>query len=299
MRLLTVLQGMSSLPPLLKMSAVLNKQFFSDLWKLLRSETAELNSVVPRWPQVCRILDAECQRLLRCIPKDDPIRRSSDLLSPLGSGIDEVRHTQAIAYLFDPLKSHGFRSAILEQFIRTLRRSIDSRHQEIDEVLRLVRSANDLVKVTPERRHRLAGARAREVAIIDIWIEIHASTATGLIVIENKISARESERQLEDYETVARNWCRRYHNCSALLVYLTADGRNPESASSGRWLSASYSQLAHALREALKQNKQAEAAAWLQLYITSIARYVSGLRLEDSDTLDITKLQQYVGAASR
>lgn len=276
-----------------------SKRFFFELQMLLRGQSAELKSVMPSWSLVSRTLDAERERLLRCLPKDDPIRAGSDLLSPLSYDNDEVTHTQAVAYLFDPRKPHGFRCAVLERFIIELRNSVDYRCRKVDDFLRLVRGKRTDLKVIPERRHLLADTRARKVPKTDIWIEIHTPYPKGLIVIENKISARESERQLEDYERVATDWCRRHRGCAALLVFLTVDGSNPESAGSDRWVSVSYSQLAHVLREVWMQNRQARAASWLELYIASIARNVLGLRVDNTDSVSIARLQEYVGVVKK
>ena len=43
------------------------------------------------------MLEVERSRLLNLILADDPIRTDCDLLGPLGSNTDEVRHTQASA----------------------------------------------------------------------------------------------------------------------------------------------------------------------------------------------------------
>lgn len=273
------------------------KRLLSDLAHLQLKPSAELSFLLGHWKRIEDVLNGERSRLLSCISDDDPIRTDCDLLGPLGSSTDEVRHTQALSYLFDPSKPHGFGSTILRQFLLSLVRGAGTADQHIRDMVRLLQGAGTDIVVIPERRHLLNSSSSRKVRRTDLWIEIHNSKAYGLIVIENKIASRELEGQLRDYEIPAREWCSRYSECKRLFVFLTVDGEEPQSADSELWIPASYSRLARTLRDVSKKNQKAPATSWLRLYIASIGRNVLGLRLESPGIIDIARLQDYAGVA--
>jgi hypothetical protein len=272
------------------------RKLLSDLNRLQRNSSAELNFLMRHWPQIERVLDVERSRLLNLILGDDPIRADCDLLGPLGSNTDEVRHTQALSFLFDPSRPHGFGSTILRRFLLSLVRVTSTVDQDIRDMVRLIQGATDIV-VIPERRHLLNSSSSRKVPRTDLWIEIHNPKTKGLLVIENKVGSRELVRQLKDFELPAKKWCSRYAKSKRLFVFLTVDGDEPKSAGSEQWIPASYPRLARTLRDVLKENQKALAISWLRLYVASIGRNVLGLRLGSPGTINIARLQDYAGVA--
>ena len=76
-----------------KVSANNLRELLFDLNRLQRSPSFELTFLMRHWPKIECVLDVERSRLLRHIKNNDPIRSDCDLLGPLGSNTDEVRHT--------------------------------------------------------------------------------------------------------------------------------------------------------------------------------------------------------------
>jgi hypothetical protein len=128
------------------------------------------------------------------------------------------------------------------------------------------------VVVTSEYRYSVEGSRIRSLARCDIWITLQARKKAALIVIENKIAAREGAGQLGWYEREARKWCKK-HKGRSLLVWLAPEKRN---ASDG-WANLSYLELASALRKAWRRNLRAVGRPWLGLYIAAITSGVLGI----------------------
>ncbi len=175
------------------------RELLSDLNQLQRNPSPELTFLMKHWSRIERVLKSERSRLEKHIRPDDPIRLDCDLLGPLGSNTDEIRHTQALSYLFDPSRAHGFRSKILRGFLLSLvgvRSSVD---QGIRDMIRLIQDDRSQFVVIPERRHLLSSSGSRKVPRTDLWIEIHNHKSKSLLVIENKVGSRESEDQLRDY----------------------------------------------------------------------------------------------------
>ena len=65
------------------MTGSVSTKFISDLRKLGRQPSPELEALKPHWPDVERRINAERQRLSHKIKNEDPIRLAVDLLSPI------------------------------------------------------------------------------------------------------------------------------------------------------------------------------------------------------------------------
>jgi hypothetical protein len=148
--------------------------------------------------------------------------------------------------------------------------------------------------VTPEYHYRVSGFQNKSLARTDIWIETQARKKSAVVVVENKIGAAESDGQLSWYERKVSAWCKaRAHN-RFLLIFLTPDGRKPSSSESKNWMPLSYLQLAAILRSVWINNKKAEGAGWLALYISSIMRGVLGADLERQGGISASQIETYL-----
>ena len=273
-----------------------SRRFADDLSKLMRAPSESLRSLRAQWPQAATSLREERRRVLAKIPTDDPINASNDLLGPLNSATDENHHTRALAYLFDPFRAHGLGRLPLVSFLDEVRDSVEGTNHEVSRVLLMLRSHRAKVVVIPERRHILSSTPLRGVRRTDVWIEIRVDRKTRLIVIENKIRSKDQKEQLNDYTHVARDWCKRHANGSEpVLIFLTRDIIESESARANCWLPFSYAGLACSLRRTLRGKTQADGSEWLRLYIASLAHGVLGLTASGDRVTDLPKLRQYLG----
>jgi len=271
-------------------------RFLSDLSSLLRTPSLDLQALQGKWPEIDASLRKERRTVLARIPHDDPIRDTTDLLSPLNSDAGEVLHTLALAYLFSPLRSHGFRRAPLEQFLAAVLKMPEAKGLAASEIITALGSPRTKVVVIPERRHILANTRLRRIPRTDIWIEVQGRTATWVIVVENKIYSLEQDRQLDEYALHTIEWCKRHaHNSKPVLIFLTPDGRKPTADQKNRWIPVSYASLTGVLRRIWQRNKSARGASWLRLYIASLLHGVLGLTINGNRPLDLVTLRRYLG----
>jgi len=271
-------------------------RFLSDLSSLLRTPSRDLQALQAKWPEIDDGLSKERQALLARVPHDDPIRDTTDLLSPLNSDAGEVLHTLALAYIFSPLRSHGLGHAPLAQFLAAVLKIPEAKGSAASEIITALRSPRTEVAVIPERRHILAKTRLRKVPRTDIWIEVRGRTGTRVIVIENKIYSLEQDRQLDDYALQTTSWCKKHAgNSRPLLIFLTRDGRRPTADRKKCWIPVSYASLTGVLRRIWQRNKGARGAGWLRLYIASQLRGVHGLTINGNRPLDVAALRNYLG----
>ena len=256
--------------------------------------SSDLQLVKRQWPRVTRLLSQEHQTL-PSLPRWDPLNQHIDLLSPLSADNDEVLHTRALAYLLDPVRPHGFDTHLLRGLIRRLRGVPNVRERQLNGILRLLgRTEREReIVVIPEYRHLVKGAKKQTYPRTDIWIEIHAGRSSRLIVIENKIEARESDLQLTSYEALAKEWRKKHPSGRPLLIFLTPDGKKPRSGTAGKWVALPYAELAGMLRRTWLAHKSAPGGEWLRLYLASILHQNS--RSASRGASQIEFLKSYLG----
>lgn len=261
--------------------------------RLVQQPSIELETLQQVWPAVCRGVERKRLRLLRSVPRDDPIRLQVDLLGPIKCASDETLHTQALAYAMDPETAHQLAKRVLISVLELLRgnhpRSGAAR------VLRTARKAGARITVRPEYRYRVDGFRNRSVARSDIWIEIQVAKRSALLVLENKINAAESDGQLSWYERKAETWCKARGHDRYLLVFLSKNGKAASTSTKNRWVAMSYLDLAAALRAVWLETRSTLGAQWLALYIASITRGVLGIDLERHGGATLADIQTYLG----
>lgn len=254
-------------------TASLSQQFIKDFVALKLRPSFQLQRVLHQWEIVQSDLARERHRLLRSIPKGDPLSVNADLLTPLSSHNDEVLHTLALAYLFDSDRDHGYRNGPLKYFLKVVGQISGTTKTLANAAHRNLMERESRVVVVPERRHLLSKFSSGKVSRSDLWIEIHSRHGAQLIVIENKINSPESDRQLSNYSKEARRWCRNERTQKApLLIYLSPDGRSPESCAPGTWVPVAYPILACSLRKVWLRYRSAPGQAWMGMYINSLMR---------------------------
>lgn len=273
------------------------RTYVGELGRLVREPGWELLQLRKFWPAAERDVRRKWERLMRSIPSDDPIRRQVDLLHSIKCAADETLHTQALAYILDPIQDHGFGGkvlvALLERIAELNGRAGAAR------ILHSLRRRTTHLRVTPEYRYSIEGFRDRFVARSDVWIETQARKKSALVVIENKIGAAEAREQLAWYERKAAAWCKARGHNRCLLIFLTPDGRSATTGKAQKWMALSYLDLASALRNAWTKNRGVAGSEWLALYITSITRGVLGIDIVRRGGASVQDIETYLGRDRR
>jgi len=116
--------------------------------------------------------------------------------------------------------------------------------------------------------------------IIDILIE--CPSKRYVLVIENKIDAKEGENQLSDYA----DWMERArpHYRSRQMIFLTPDGRKPTSNQKRHWLPVSYSEhIQQFLDNAIAKVKPKDVKTCLRHYQMTIQQ-ITNMKPEYANT---------------
>lgn len=183
----------------------------------------------------------------------DPSMLGVDLLGVMGRERDETAHTQVLASLIDKAP---FSLRLLDGLGAAARQSrIDtSRGKPI---------------VLAEH-----GVRAGETdRRLDLLIEVGGEDGRLVVVVENKIDAKDFEGQLDDYAS----WARSRSSQEPLLIFLTPRGDPPTMAlQPGDWEPVGYMRLLVEWRRVLRDVESAPGP-WvevLRLYLATLAKHI-------------------------
>lgn len=134
----------------------------------------------------------------------------------------EVRHSNVLAWIFDPAENHNFDDRILKKFLlKVLFKPING------DVITDIRNIYDL-----QQKNFYDCKIYREKNNIDLLIVSEESKI--VILIENKVYSGEHSDQLEKYLKIVND---EYKEFLIIPIFLTLDGSEP---SSERYFSASY-----------------------------------------------------------
>lgn len=161
-----------------------------------------------------------------------------NIFDVLRSTHTEIRHSNVLAWLFDPTGSHGMQNLFLRRF---LMRVLHENHQEEDAPLDPVE-----VDSTPFRSVNIR----REWKNIDVLIEILTEAGQKWVIcLENKVGAGQGKGQLSRYRKTVET---AFSDAERLYIFLTMRGEVPEDSA---YITATYEQVAVVLDAGLAENE--------------------------------------------
>ncbi|MBD9449728.1 PD-(D/E)XK nuclease family protein [Rhizobium sp. RHZ01] len=172
----------------------------------------------------------------------------------------EIRHGNALSYLLDPERPHGFGTAPLRAFLQAC-------FEDQDEAASLLTRDGSTVRIR------------REWQNIDMVLVFPASKT--IIAIELKIDAFQGETQLAGYRQKVERWWRADLGWSHRFVFLTKRG---EAAKDG-WGELQLGHLAKAFDALLTESHDQPAAQFLRDYLSMLKRHHVG----DENTRELAR----------
>ncbi|MBR4626921.1 MAG: PD-(D/E)XK nuclease family protein [Ruminococcus sp.] len=198
---------------------------------------------------------------INCLRKLDKWADDFNLFDVLKITKMEIRHSNILAWLFDPNESHALGDAFIKEFVRILSEKIDDDKTDCISLMlqdfysyQVYREANHMDIVLFSREEKTA------------------------IIIENKICSGESKHQLTDYYEKSLY---EFKDCTEILyVFLTPygiDSSNPE-----RWISYSYEEIIEALECAVEDKLlRSEVSLLIKNYIETVRKNIMRERDEE------------------
>lgn len=149
--------------------------------------------------------------------------KEANIFAILGMQRMEIRHSNFLAWMFDPSGNHGMGNTFLQRFLRDI--SLESPING-----KASFAITDTSPKTAEIR--------REWKHIDILIILEKH----VVCIENKVGGSDHANQLSKYKNVVNE---HFPNNDAVFVYLTPDGRPPNDRDQREhYISYSYANIA-------------------------------------------------------
>lgn len=179
-----------------------------------------------------------------------------NLFEAVGAVRGELRHSNFLAFLLSPSRSHGFGAAPLLRFMRAVLANTPRERRPI-RALELVLGDLDGAIVY------------REWNNVDLLIEI--KQVNLVVVIENKIGARAGKGQLARYKELIRS---KYPTFRHLFVFLTPDGIEPDDSD---YVSISYAELAKVIEDppdGRESNSHADSNVIIRHYVEMLRRHI-------------------------
>ena len=179
-----------------------------------------------------------------------------NLFEAVGAVRGELRHSNFLAFLLSPSRSHGLGAVPLLRFIRAVLANAPRERRPI-RALELVLGDLDGAIVY------------REWNNVDLLIEINQVNL--IVLIENKIGAKAGEGQLARYKKLTKS---KYPTFRHLFVFLTPDGIEPDDSD---YTSISYAELAkviEALPDSRESNLYVDSNVIIRHYVEMLRRHI-------------------------
>jgi hypothetical protein len=190
-----------------------------------------------------------------------------NVFEALGAVRQELRHSDFLAFLLDPLQNHGLGDAFLKRFLKRV----------------LVGAGSPPLSAVDIDVADLRGALVqREWRHIDILV--HDPVNRLICAVENKIDSVEHAGQLRRYREIV---AREFPNHHAIFIYLTPEGNEP---SDENYIPFDYTQIAE-LTEAIRQTYESTLGPDVA---TLIAHYTQMLRRHIVSDSEIPELCQKI-----
>jgi len=175
----------------------------------------------------------------------------------LGLVNNEIKHSNVLAWLFDPNENHGFDEIVIKKFVQ----HIAKKYPEYHDVIKL--SLMDLSDIYVRREWK-------HIDLIAV-----SEKNRFVLVIENKIWSKESKHQLSDYKRKVINEYDGYDDI--IYVFLTPEGL--QSSDPDVWLSMNYSEIIEVILESMNlkiDEISNDVKAFINQYIIILRRYIVG-----------------------
>lgn len=187
----------------------------------------------------------------------------------------EIRHSNVIAWLLNPMENHGLSSYFLKQFFKFIVSSNSKLFKQLPVSLfdfELFEYSNVEIR--------------REWNNVDILVIIIENEKKVVVAIENKIKTSEHSNQLIRYREIVE---KEYQDFINLFVYLTPENLIP---SDEVWIPFSYDTVADIINDILnykKDNLSSNVILFLSQYHTILRRYVVGESQVEKIAIEIYK----------
>ncbi len=185
----------------------------------------------------------------------------------------EIRHSNVLAWLLDPMGSHGLGRTVLRRLLSSILLAADAPVDGVSAARVELMEFSD-VEVRREWQH------------VDLLVISHDKRDRLVLLIENKLMSSEHSNQLTRYIVNAKA---EFPDYPILPVYLTLRGDDPsESAMEAGYIPWSHVQLLHTL-ESIVQQRRAQLTPDVAAFVNDYLSVLRGVTMQDEKLVDLCK----------
>jgi len=189
---------------------------------------------------------------------------------------EEIRHSNALAWLLDPQESHGLDDIVLRRILSNIMLQAGA---ERVESLGISAAQVELMDLTDVEVRR-------EWQNIDLLVVIRQPNEKGIVLlVENKIRSGAGRGQLNRYrERVSRE----FPSFILIPVFLTLAGEDAGEDETGTFIPYSHGQVLSVLEKVVAQRRQQLASA-VAVFLDEYMETLRGLTMQDNDLVELCR----------
>ncbi len=236
-----------------------------------------LRELAGRFAQGRATAEHRIETLLHSLHQDDPLKSGISLFGTMDVGRLERAHTKTLAWFLHPNREHDFGPVLLGKLLSILQFDLPA---DVD--LTMVEAKAEQCLDTGKRLDVFARGRLpSNGAIQKSWY----------LIIEAKVDAAEGPDQTAEYDEWIKN---NLGKSPVLRVFLTVDGRPPESTNEITWKPLSFLQLAFGFRQELENLRDRAGYHFLRHYLTGVLKDIYRWKLPIRNPRDCVDPYQFV-----
>ncbi|RLD84382.1 MAG: nuclease [Bacteroidetes bacterium] len=184
----------------------------------------------------------------------------------LGIINQELRHSNFLAWILDPMETHNLGDYFIKSFLKQV-------------------SSNDPDPLPDIDIFKIDAYDYSDVQVLREWNKIDIllidEVNKFLCVIENKVDSGEHSDQLSTYRSVVES---HYPNYKKIFVYLTVNGEKPEN--DNYYIPISYGEVSELISE-LMERKSSQLSEEVNIFIKHYNEMIKRYIVEESDVREI------------
>jgi len=158
----------------------------------------------------------------------------------------EIRHSNFLAWLFDPNEKHELGDSFIKGFITLIVKKTETIDKDVISIL-----LQDFYSYRVYREHIYKNNKRMDIVLV-------SEKEQTVVVIENKIWSDEGYKQLADYHNIMEDEFSNYKH--KYCVFLTPEGDDPSESD---WVPISYDEILDILKQAKDQKTLSEGVSLL------------------------------------
>jgi hypothetical protein len=196
-----------------------------------------------------------------------------NIFKVIRSETTELKHSNILAWLFNPYENHNCGNAFIKQFMLSIVSKMNVKEASFNSIYMMDFEDIDVDREWPHEQ--ILTKRKIDILMTFPCIETSGGMKQIVVAIENKIKSGEGRSQLRDYlETLQTKYGK---NSIIIPIYLTPTGYEP---SIKEWHICSYKEILECIKLVFDQHKEDMSSAkqvFIDHYLKLLSLYINSI----------------------